>query len=243
MPHQHPESDVTIDLLTREVDQVVHELQEIKDELYAIENAQHLHVPEMLHPIRLKLGKLSTRSFHGKFDIAGKLYDLSHTLIGDLLDDCHLLVSKYLTQSDYYKVSKSLRPIHDRLSHIVYALQEMNVSGDDIQPSMLLPYRRALGDLEGRYHDGGFDCSKDPTDNSPNFPEGQAVVVGLFNQAHELIQKLKMRTDFYSFNELLKPLHDSLQTMIVTLQAYEDSQSVPDKKNIAGLQKKNRLIF
>jgi hypothetical protein len=214
---------VSVSHLASEVDHVTEELRKLKSELCEIENSQNIVHPNDLHPIRLKLGQLSSRSFHGKFDIGGKLFDLTHTVVGDLVDECHELVSRYLTNSDYYKVDKALRPIHDRLTHICYALRELKDNPtlfNNLTPGDLLPYRRALGDLDGIYHDGAFDVSKDPTDKFPKYPHGEAIVVELFNEAYDLIDQLKMSTDFYKFNGQLRPIYDSLQTVIVALEGH-----------------------
>jgi len=202
-----------------------------------------------LQPIRLKLGQLSSRSYHGRFDVGGKLYDITHEVVSELMDECHEIVSKYLTKSDYYRVAKPLRPIHDKLQHIVYALQHME-NQKDLQPRELLPYRRALGDLDGIYHDAAFDVSDDPTDNFPNYPQGQAIVTDLFNEAYRLVQMLKMKTDFYRFDEKLLPLFDSLQTVIAALEGhthrstYTPSPWAKKKKfKFSGLQNKTHKLF
>jgi hypothetical protein len=238
---------ISVSLLEREVEHVTNELRTIKEELHQLENSQNMLVPELIAPIRLKLGQLATRNYYGKFDIGGKLYDLSHNVVGNLLDECHDLVSRYLTKSDYYRVGKELRPIHDKLTHIVFALRNMMDrmdQGEDIQlqPSDLLPYRRVLGDLDGIYHDAAFDVSKDPTDHFPNYPHGEAIVCELFNEAYDLIDRLKMKTNFYRFDDSLRPIFDSMQTVLIAIEGCNQPESIISSKMYTPPLKKSNSI-
>lgn len=227
-----------MDHVNQEMDKIVNELNVIKTELSKMDQNK-LVTEDDLKQIRVRLGRIDSRRFRGSFDIGGKLFEWGSHLVNDLIDECHTLVSEYLTKGDYYKVSKQMRPIHDRLVQVILCLKDMQ-ERKDYQPHDLLPYRRFLGELDFVYHDGAFDLSADPTDHSPNYPEGQAIVCGLFNEAHEMIRQMLMETPTYAIADDLLPVYDKLKTINAALEAtkkdtlaMKDRQSYDDRiKNI-----------
>lgn len=51
-------------------------------------------------------------------------------------------------------------------------------------------YSQKLAEIDAHYTQAGVEVDG-------TFPEGQAVVVGMLNEAHEIVRRLLMKCDYY----------------------------------------------